>query len=184
MALRPEIRSGGALLEILIWSEMSVFFGALVLTLLVARNLQRYLMVPTAAGAISNVLLNLYLIPRYSATGAAIATVASYSIGWMVILLFFPETRPTIYDGWKTALPALLIAAASVWVASLLPFGDLLRVVAGLSAFIVGTLLTGLIHREDVAFAWSAVAGMFARARLTIRAACQIAEILQLGATP
>jgi len=160
----PKFAAAAPLLEILIWSEVSVFFGALVLTLLVARNLQRYLMVPTAAGAISNVLLNLYLIPRYSATGAAIATVASYSIGWMVILLFFPETRPTIYDGWKTALPALLIAAASVWIASLLPFGDVLRVVAGLSTFIVGTLLTGLIHREDVAFAWSAVAGMFARA--------------------
>ncbi len=85
----PKFAAAAPLLQILIWSEMSVFFGAMVVTLLVARNLQRYLTAPTAAGAISNVLLNLYLIPRYAAVGAAIATVASYTIGWMVILLFF-----------------------------------------------------------------------------------------------
>jgi PST family polysaccharide transporter len=160
----PKFAAAGPLLQILIWSEMSVFFGALLLNILIAQNLQRYLTVPTAAGAISNVLLNLYLIPRYSATGAAVATVASYTIGWMVILLFFPNTRATIYDGWKTALPALLIAAAAVRVAALLPYGDVLRVLAGVGTFILGTLLTGLIHREDVAFAWSAVAGIFPKA--------------------
>jgi hypothetical protein len=39
-----------------------------------------------------------------------------------------------------------------------------LRVLAGVGTFILGTLLTGLIHREDVAFAWSAVAGIFPKA--------------------
>ncbi len=152
------------LLQILIWSEMAVFFGALVANILVARNLQRYLMVPTAAGAIVNVLLNLYLIPRYHAVGAAIATVASYTVGWMVVLLFFSETRSTIYDGWKTALPALLVAGGSVGVAALLPYGNGLRLLAGVVTFAAGALLGRLIHREDVAFAWSAVVGIFPKA--------------------
>ena len=160
----PKFAAAVLLLQILIWSEVSVFFGALVVSVLVARNLQRYLMVPTAAGAIANVLLNIYLIPRYAAVGAAIATVASYTIGWMVILLFFSDTRSTIYDGWKTALPALLVAGGSVGVAALLPRGDGLRLLVGVVTFAAGTLLSRLIHREDVAFAWSAVAGMFPKA--------------------
>ena len=85
----PKFAAAALLLQILIWSEMSVFLATMVLNILVARNLQRYLAVPTAGGAIVNVVLNLYLIPRYAAVGAAIATVASYTIGWMVILLVF-----------------------------------------------------------------------------------------------
>jgi PST family polysaccharide transporter len=160
----PKFAAAVLLLQILIWSEVSVFFGSLVLTLLVARNMQRYLTIPTAAGAIVNVLLNLYLIPRYAAVGAAIATVASYTIGWMVILLFFSQTRSTIYDGWKTALPALLVAACSVGVAALLPYGDGFRLLAGVFTFAAGVMLSRLIHREDLAFAWSALAGMFPKA--------------------
>jgi PST family polysaccharide transporter len=160
----PKFAPAVLLLQILIWSEVSVFFGALVMNLLVARNLQKYLTVPTAAGAVVNVLLNLYLIPRYAALGAAIATVASYTIGWMVILLLFSETRSTIYDGWKTALPALLLAGGSVGVAALVPYGDGLRLLAGVATFAAGTLLSRLIHREDVAFAWSALVGMFPKA--------------------
>ena len=48
---------------------------------------RQYNPLPTAAGAIVNVLLSLYLVPRHAAVGAAIGTVASYTIGWMVILV-------------------------------------------------------------------------------------------------
>ena len=77
-----------------------------------------------------------------------------------MILLFFSETRSAIYDGWKTALPALLVAGCAVGVAALLPSGDGLRLLAGVFTFSAGVLLSRLIHREDVAFVWSAVAGM------------------------
>ena len=81
-----------------------------------------------------------------------IATVASYTIGWMVILLFFSETRPTIYDGWRTALPALLVAGCSVGVAAVIPWEYGWRLLVGVLTFTAGVLLSRLIHREDVAF--------------------------------
>ena len=74
---------------------------------------RQYNPLPIAGGAIVNVLLSLYLVPRYAAVGAAIATVASYTIGWTAILVFFSQTRSTIYDGWKSALSALLIVGGA-----------------------------------------------------------------------
>ena len=50
--------------------------------------------------------------------------VASYTAGCMVVLLFFTETRSTINDGWKMALPALLVAGSSVGVTGLVPYGN------------------------------------------------------------
>jgi PST family polysaccharide transporter len=161
----PKFSAAVLLLQILIWSEISIFFSAVVMNILVARNQQRYLAIPTAAGAIVNVLLNLYLIPRYAAVGAAIATVVSYTVGWMVILLFFRETRSTICDGWKTVLPALLVAGCAIGVAVLLPYGDGLRSLVAVFTFAAGVVLSRLVHREDVAFAWSALAGMFPKAK-------------------
>ena len=82
----------------------------------------------------------------------------------MVILLFFRETRSTICDGWKTVLPALLVAGCAIGVAVLLPYGDGLRSLVAVFPFAAGVVLSRLVHREDVAFAWSALVGMFPKA--------------------
>ena len=69
----------GPLLAILIWSEIGVFFAAVVINIMIAKNQQSLLPVPTLVGAAVNVALNLVLIPRYAATGAAWATVISHA---------------------------------------------------------------------------------------------------------
>ena len=81
------------LLAVLIWSEIAVFFATVVVNVMVARNHQNLLPIPTLAGAAINVALNLVLIPRYAAMGTAWATLVSYSLAWMVALLFFKQTR-------------------------------------------------------------------------------------------
>jgi PST family polysaccharide transporter len=51
----------------------------------------------TLSGAVSNVLLNLVLVPRYSAVGAAVATVVSYALSSVVANAFNSSTRPIFY---------------------------------------------------------------------------------------
>lgn len=146
------------LLAVLIWSEGSTFFGAVVVNAMVARNLQKYLLVPTAAGALSNVALNFYLIPRYAALGAAWATLISYSLAWFAVLLAFRQTRPLILQGLRWAVPAFALAAGATWLAALLPAPVALRLVAGVCLYTIGVGVTRLFRPDDIEYAWAALA--------------------------
>jgi O-antigen/teichoic acid export membrane protein len=146
------------LLTVLIWSEMSTFFSAVVINAMVARNLQRYLLVPTAAGALSNVALNLYLIPRYAALGAAWATVMSYTLAWFVVLLAFRQTRPLVLQGLRWAIPALALALGAVWASALLPGSAVVKFLAGVCLYAAGIGATRLFGRDDIEYAWNALA--------------------------
>lgn len=68
-------------LRILIWSEIFVFLGLVHVNILISVGLQKLDFIFTSSGAIVNILLNLLLIPHLGITGAAIATVISYSLG-------------------------------------------------------------------------------------------------------
>lgn len=63
-----------------VWNSIAAFYGS-VYTSAKRTNM---LMYSTLAGAIGNVLLNLTLIPQYGAMGAAIATLISYGIVWVI----------------------------------------------------------------------------------------------------
>jgi O-antigen/teichoic acid export membrane protein len=83
-----------SVLRIHIWAGVPVALGAAYGTVLIAENTQVVTLYATLIGAGSNVLLNLLLIPRYLAQGAAIATLVSY---WIVVLstFLFARSRPT-----------------------------------------------------------------------------------------
>jgi PST family polysaccharide transporter len=81
-------------LQIHIWAGVFIFMRALLSRWLLAEDLLRFSLVTHVAGAVMNVALNLLLIPRYGATGAALATVASYACaGWLALFLS-ERTRP------------------------------------------------------------------------------------------
>ncbi len=79
-------------LQILMWSEIFVFVGIVHLNLLISVGLQKIDFLFTSTGAILNVALNLYRIPRYGIQGAALATVISYGVG-LPMSCSFPQTR-------------------------------------------------------------------------------------------
>lgn len=79
-------------LAIHIWVGIFVFIGIASSKILVLENIQKIYLIQTIAGAILNVLLNLYLIPNYGATGASLATLLSYSLSFLV-WCFWPKTR-------------------------------------------------------------------------------------------
>jgi len=63
-------------------------------TVLIAAGQQSKMLVGTAAGAATNLLLNLALIPRFEAMGAAVATVLSYGTAWAVLKTVARKTLP------------------------------------------------------------------------------------------
>ncbi len=84
-------------LAVHIWASVFVFLGTAQAPWDFSENLLKLGFYRTLIGAISNVLLNLILIPRYSALGAAVATVASYAISGVVANAFSPRTRPIFF---------------------------------------------------------------------------------------
>lgn len=88
----PSFADAAPVLSIHLWGSLGVFLGVASSHYLLAENLQMISMYRTVIGLVSNVLLNLLLIPKYQAQGAAIATVLSYLMAAFSIVLF-PKTR-------------------------------------------------------------------------------------------
>lgn len=89
---RPEFHIGAPALAIHIWAGVFVFLGTASGQYLIAENLTRISFLRTAIGALANILLNLWLLPRYGMNGAALATLLAYFISTFSVLLI-PKTR-------------------------------------------------------------------------------------------
>lgn len=145
------------LLRILIWSEFAIFFAAVVVNVLLAGNLQKYLVYPTALGAALNVAINLIVIPRYGAAGAAWATLVSYTLAWMVFLLVFRQTRSIIWRGLRLAVPIAGISGAVALVASKLPVSAWISVVPAVAVYAACLWGFRFMSAEDVEYVRSAI---------------------------
>ena len=151
------------LLAVLIWAEIAVFFSAVVVNALIASNKQGLLPLPTLLGAAINISLNLVLIPRYAAMGAACATLVSYTMAWMICLLIIPKTRAVTWQGLRLALPIVGAALISVIGSERLPFNDILQMVFALAFFVIGLSLTNSIRKSDLKEVLTALKGSLTR---------------------
>jgi len=138
------------LLIVLIWSEVPIFFGVTLASAVVAKGLQRYTPYGAIAGAFVNILLNLALIPRFGALGASWATVISYTVAGIFFLMLFPEVRPMVAVGLRTAIWPLALALTITFSIGLLHFSLWWKFLAALLAYALGALLTGAIERADL----------------------------------
>jgi polysaccharide transporter, PST family len=75
-----EYSESGSILAVHIWASIFVFMGTATSTWFIAEGLNALSLQRTLLGAITNIILNLILIPHYQGMGAAIATVISYAI--------------------------------------------------------------------------------------------------------
>lgn len=91
-------------LAVHIWASVFVFLGVAQSPWDFSENLLKLSFYRTLAGAAANILLNLALIPRYAALGAAIATVAAYATG-VLANAFDPRTRPIFFLQLKSIVP-------------------------------------------------------------------------------
>lgn len=86
----------GSVLAIHIWGAVFVFLGVASGVFFTAENYTRKTFYRTVLGAISNVVLNLALIPRYGINGAAVATVLSQFIANFLYDFFDHSTRDVV----------------------------------------------------------------------------------------
>jgi O-antigen/teichoic acid export membrane protein len=95
--LGKEYEAASIILLVHIWSGPFVFLGVASHQWLMAENLSQFSFATTSMGAISNILLNLWLIPIHGGAGAALATAISYGISSHVGCLLSPQL---FYNGW------------------------------------------------------------------------------------
>jgi PST family polysaccharide transporter len=90
---------GGAapVLAIHIWSAVFVFFGVAQGPWDLAEDYTRWFLVRTVSGAVINVLLNLLLIPRLGAIGAALATALAQAAAAWLLNALNPRSRPIFW---------------------------------------------------------------------------------------
>jgi O-antigen/teichoic acid export membrane protein len=142
--------ASGPLLAVLIWSEVPVFFGVVINNGLVAKNLQNYLPLSTGIGAVVNVLLNLYLIPRSGAMGSAWATNISYTLAGILFFFLFQRTRPFAWLGFRVLAPPCFLALIITALFEVIRLPVLLSFLAVLVLYVLGAWLLGIIRKSDV----------------------------------
>jgi len=88
-----EYRMSANILSIHIFATLFIFQRAILSKWLIIESYYKFSLMSHGAGAISNILLNLLLIPTYGGIGAAWATLFSYMIASFLSLAFTSKTR-------------------------------------------------------------------------------------------
>lgn len=79
------------ILQIYVWSNIGATLNLLIQQLLVSENLTKMISVSTFLGMMTNVILNIVMIPKYGMAGAAFASLISYLVPFFSLVLFKPS---------------------------------------------------------------------------------------------
>ncbi len=82
-----DFEPASTVLTIYIWAGVGTFLGVASSQYLINENLTKLSFYRTLIGMVVNVLLNIYLIPRYGINGAAFATLVSYNLAAFSIFI-------------------------------------------------------------------------------------------------
>jgi O-antigen/teichoic acid export membrane protein len=85
--------ASAAVLRVHVWAMPFLFMRAALSKWIIIEKVYIVSLITHGAGAITNVILNLALIPRFGPMGAAFATVFSYSVASYFSLFVYPPTR-------------------------------------------------------------------------------------------
>lgn len=123
---------------------------------LIPRHLDKVYLVSTSVGAIANLCINAWLIPRYAAAGAAIGTIVAEGLVFLVQTVFvrkvLPVTQYIIKD-----IPVLIIGVLMMFVVreigtrSEISIGLLaLQVIVGACFFCVAVFGYWLVSKDEL----------------------------------
>jgi O-antigen/teichoic acid export membrane protein len=145
----PAFEPAGPVLQVLVWSLALLFLNVVNSRVMVVADRQDMVARFLAATLVTNLTLNVLLIPRLGATGSAVARVVSTSLLFAMSYTFvrrrlLPLDRPR-----HLFQPILAsVAMAAVLLAS--AFWPLVvRVGLGATVYIGGLLILGTFRRED-----------------------------------
>lgn len=88
-----EFISGNLCLKIVVWYTAFSFLGGIRSIWLICENKNIYVFWLSMLGAITNIILNFFLITRYGINGAAFATFLTQLLSNLLYPMFFKETR-------------------------------------------------------------------------------------------
>ncbi len=89
--------AAGPILAVHIWAGVFIFLKVAMSRWLLNEGKLTFLFISSGLGAVINVTLNIFLIPRYGGMGAAVATVISYAAAGLFSCFLY---RPTWRNGW------------------------------------------------------------------------------------
>ncbi|MCP4582419.1 MAG: flippase [candidate division Zixibacteria bacterium] len=137
-------------LKILIWALALMFVNMIQSAHLIARDLSKQLMIITGIGAIINIILNFILIPRFSFSGAAVATVVSEVLAGIGFFLLLRRHLPLsqLLSWLGRLIPA--IAAMSLFLIFTPALNVILRIIGGAVIFAVILTLSKGLTRQDL----------------------------------
>lgn len=110
----PDYAPAASVLALLAWSNVFVFMGCAHSLFLVNRGLQAISLRLTWLTAAVSVALNLALIPRWQATGAALASLLTYALTTTLGVGLFPASRPLLGINFR-ALAAPVVLGWERW---------------------------------------------------------------------
>lgn len=93
----PEFLGGGIILSVHIWTGLFVYLGVGTSNLFVINKLQQFVFGRTIAGAVINIMLNYWLIPRYGALGSSVATLIAQFCSAYALNFFYIRAKPIFY---------------------------------------------------------------------------------------
>ena len=137
-------------LIILAWWMFFSYTAAVYASLMIVRNQQRLVAVISAVALTLNIGMNLVLIPRWGATGAAAATLASSAGSFLLFTLARPS-QALMRVAWSEAARPFAAIALTTGLTLLAP--EAWRVSLVLPAYVALLFALGAIGREDWAFA-------------------------------
>jgi PST family polysaccharide transporter len=88
--------AAGPILALHIWAGLFIFLKVAMHRWLLNEGRLIFLFLSSGLGAVVNIVLNIYLIPRYSGMGAAVSTVISYAIASLFVCFLY---RPAWHNG-------------------------------------------------------------------------------------
>jgi O-antigen/teichoic acid export membrane protein len=137
-------------LRILAFAFVPIFLNTLFFAVLVNLNRQRALIIVAAVTLLANTALNVYLIPRYGYTAAAITTVLTESLGFVLSLVFALRARPLGLSLGLTARVAAATIAAAAAGALLRDLPELMTAAGAVAAFFAVAIATRAVTLADV----------------------------------
>jgi O-antigen/teichoic acid export membrane protein len=96
-AYGPLYAPAASVLAVHAWAAIFVFLGVARSQFLIISKLTRFTLISTLGAALTNVVLNFILIPRWTLMGAAISTIVSYAVSAWLSSFAANSVRPIGY---------------------------------------------------------------------------------------
>ena len=157
----PDYASSAIALKILVWSEVLIFLSAVFGNLLNSTNRQVIVTRQTMFAAALNIVLNLFLIPKYSYIGASISTVSTELFSFFFLLYCVTKEGYRLPKNMLFNFFRVIIAcsAMALFIRLFSSIATLPLIFMASVVYLVAMLFTGVMDNVDIQMARQLIGG-------------------------